>query len=89
MSPYGTFDQGGNVSEWNEAIVSGAFRSVRSGAFDDLPSSLASSFRYNGSPATGLNWIGFRVAPEPGRNLLLVAGVLSVFGLAGWRRVRT
>ncbi len=39
-SPYGTFDQGGNVSEWNEAILSNSFglwRNTRGGSFaDDL-----------------------------------------------------
>ena len=33
-SPYGTFDQGGNVYEWNEAIT-GSRRGVRGGSFDD------------------------------------------------------
>ena len=32
-SPYGTFDQGGNAWEWNEAIRYGSCRSLRGGAF--------------------------------------------------------
>jgi formylglycine-generating enzyme required for sulfatase activity len=35
-SPYGTFDQGGNVWEWNEAIIEGGFRGTRGGAFKRL-----------------------------------------------------
>ncbi len=30
-SAYGTFDQGGNVDEWNESITNGSFRGTRGG----------------------------------------------------------
>lgn len=33
-SPYGTFDQGGNLWEWNEAALSGFMREVRGGSFN-------------------------------------------------------
>ena len=36
QSPYGTFDQGGNVWEWNEAIVRASFRGIRGGSFADV-----------------------------------------------------
>ena len=35
-SPYGTFDQGGNVFEWNEAVLSGSYRGVRGGGLLQL-----------------------------------------------------
>ena len=34
-SPYGTFDQGGNVWEWNETAVSSSSRGLRGGSFSD------------------------------------------------------
>ena len=33
-SYYGTFDQGGNVWEWNDAIVSANSRGLRGGVFN-------------------------------------------------------
>ncbi len=86
-SPYGTFDQGGNVYEWNEAIISGD-RGIRSGAYFSGAINLAATSGLGFDPTSGIDAIGIRVAPEPGKDLLLVAGVLGVFGLAGWRRAR-
>jgi formylglycine-generating enzyme len=92
-SSYGTFDQGGNVWEWNEAFVSTSdqFRPVRGGAFYNESTYLAASSPLLGvSPTLEEYGIGFRVAPEPDENFLLAAGALalSVLGLAGWRRAR-
>ena len=87
-SPNGTFDQGGNVFEWNEAIISGSIRGLRGGSFDNFPFSLAASLRSNvDSPTSEFINVGFRVAslPEPGTSLLVMTGML---GLAGWRRRR-
>ena len=44
-SPYGTYDQGGNVWEWNEEIVYGSYRGIRGGSWDDDASDLAASSR--------------------------------------------
>ncbi len=63
-SPYGTFDQGGNVLEWNEALISGSIRGLREGSWATYSSNLQSSFR-NGYDPTGEGVsIGFRVASK-------------------------
>ena len=52
-SPYGTFDQGGNVWEWNEAILgAGTNRGLRGGAFDESYASLDLSCRNMNDPET-------------------------------------
>jgi formylglycine-generating enzyme required for sulfatase activity len=88
-SPYGTFDQGGNVLEWNEAtFYDNGRRELRGGSFSRTATVLASASRlFRGPSYEGYDY-GFRVAPEPSRDLLLVAGLAGVFGLAGWRRAR-
>lgn len=84
-SPYGTFDQGGNVWEWNEAtILAGERRGLRGGSFEDEDVlALAASTRVFLGVAGNYDR-GFRLAmiPEPGTGLLVIAGLL---GLAGWR----
>jgi formylglycine-generating enzyme required for sulfatase activity len=86
-SEYGTFDQGGNVWEWSEAIISGSNRGVRGGAFfiGLGPGLLAASFRSSTIPTSEGSFIGFRGAslPEPGSGPLLIMGTLG-FGV--WRR---
>jgi len=49
-SYYGTFDQSGDVWNWNDAIISGSFRGLRGGYWLDNSSYLASSYRYDYSP---------------------------------------
>ena len=89
-SPYGTFDQGGNVWEWNESIIEEGFRGIRGGSWNDGPAiALSASNRSGIGPPAQASIIGFRVAmvvPEPGTGLLVIAGLL---GVAGWRRART
>ncbi len=80
-SPYGTYDQGGNVWEWNEEIVYGSLRGVRGGSWNDLASYLAASYPGNYGPTSEDYVVGFRVAslvPEPGTGLLVMTGVLGL-----------
>jgi sulfatase modifying factor 1 len=67
-SPYGTFDQGGNVWEWNEAIPIGSCRGLRGGSFDDFDVfALHASLRYVGTnPSYEDNYLGFRVSEVTG-----------------------
>lgn len=79
---YGTFDQGGNVWEWSEAVVSSA-RVQRGGSWDNPVSHMAASNRSGFTPSFEGSFIGFRVAgiPEPSASLLLGLGSLTMVGL--------
>jgi formylglycine-generating enzyme required for sulfatase activity len=87
--PYGTFDMGGDVYQWNEADVTIASRGLRGGAWDYFSIDLAASNRSDLYPAIEYNCLGFRVAslavPEPGSIALLLAGAISLLAYA-WRR---
>ncbi|MFC1853908.1 formylglycine-generating enzyme family protein [candidate division CSSED10-310 bacterium] len=62
-SPYGTFDQGGNIYEWNEAILSSSTRGLRGGTFETPSIALHAASRSGGvAPADENFHIGFRVA---------------------------
>jgi formylglycine-generating enzyme required for sulfatase activity len=93
-SYYGTFDQGGNVSEWDETKLNSSGRVVRGGSWDYAaaltPSvyRMLASFRENEAPTFANNNIGFRVAtipavPEPSTVLLVT---FAVVGLSMRRR---
>jgi formylglycine-generating enzyme required for sulfatase activity len=86
-SAYGTFDQGGNANEWNEAVVSGSSRGMRGGSFFDVVQNLQAVSRPYNSPDGESSTFGFRVAmvPEPGSIVLLGIGAISLFANA-WRR---
>ena len=82
-SPYDTFDQGGNLSEWNETTVISFLRGERGGDWNYYPIGLAASFRGSLYPWQEEYVVGFRVAsvPEPGSITLLVCGLLSLICL--------
>lgn len=91
-SAYGTYDQAGNVSEWDEALpystgIQWTCRELRGGSFDDFAvSDMQSTARYGTYPDGGLVNTGFRVCravPEPSSILALLTGLV---GLAGLRR---
>ena len=93
-SPYGTFDQGGNVSEWNEARIDidpeDPSRAIRGGSYFNTAAELHPAIRSSGHPASEYFNVGFRVTmlPEPGGDALMLAGIAGLVGLAGWRRAR-
>jgi formylglycine-generating enzyme required for sulfatase activity len=83
-SAYGTFDQGGNVWEWNEAKTSSTYRGFRGGALDGPDVYLQASFLTGYYPAYETSGIGFRVAevaPEPSSIIALAGGLISLLGM--------
>ena len=86
VSFYGTFDQGGNLWEWTEAVLFSSARGLRGGGWGIEPTGLAASNRLPYDPSfSNSESIGFRVAsvPEPGSLLL---GGLALAGLLIGRR---
>jgi sulfatase modifying factor 1 len=87
-SPCGTFDQGGNVWEWNESIVyqdaTYAYRGRRGGSFNhDIYNLLASNRNYY-TPTVESFLLGFRVSevvPEPSSLIALAGGLISLLGI--------
>lgn len=96
-SAYGTFDQGGNVTEWNEAVIyigeDVAARGRRGGSYGGSVDFLRSSFRAVDNPTYEDYYVGFRVTqpvfpyavPEFPAALLATLGGLS--GVV-WLRLR-
>lgn len=81
-SYYGTFDQGGNVWEWNDEILFTTRRGLRGGSFNGGGSGLQSSGRVIGNPTIEDGDVGFRVSslaaiPEPSA----YAAILGCLGL--------
>jgi formylglycine-generating enzyme required for sulfatase activity len=90
-SPYGTYDQGGNVWEWNEENVS-SYRGFRGGTWGGVSSFLAADWTDVMAPETESEYVGFRIArfvpatpsvPIGGVVMPVVAGLLAMTGLVG------
>ncbi len=84
VSFYGTFDQSGNVQEWNDAVLDlpfGPERGVRGGSWF-VPAIDASSSSYY-DPSNENTDMGFRVVmvPEPTMGVMVVVGMV----LLAWK----
>ncbi len=90
LGPYGTYDMGGDVFQWNEtAVLTGgyAYRGLRGGSFNFGSDLVAASSRDEDVPMDQYYAFGFRVAasvPEPGSITLFVAGAMAAW--ICWRR---
>ena len=96
-SPSGTFDQGGNIWEWNETIMSGSsYRGQRGGAYPFWSNWFAASEGGGFWPTFEMDVFGFRVArsaPFPqGIPALSPLGLLiaaaSLLGISAYLRRR-
>lgn len=71
-SAYGTYDQCGNVFEWNDAVIAGSSRGFRGGSKTSaLDTFLRSSESLNSGPTFEVDWVGFRVASAASTNIIL------------------
>ena len=91
---YGTFDQSGNVYQWNDLDgTSGSSRGLRGGNWlNGLAFTLSSSGRGTGDPSGGVSNVGFRLAspvavPEPSTWVMGLVGI-ACGGWEMWRRRR-
>ncbi len=77
---YGTFDMGGNVWEWSDAVIDGTWRRLRGGSWESLnETSLRSAATSTMDPTMESDDYGFRVAslaeasvPEPSGMVLVM-----------------
>ena len=86
-SPFGMYDMGGDVFQWNEANISNVYRGMRGGYWGDGSGDMESSDSDSDNPLAASSVWGFRVAsvPEPSTIVLLLAGAACLLGFA-WRR---
>jgi formylglycine-generating enzyme required for sulfatase activity len=96
-SPYGTYDQGGNVWEWTESIMhvynqptNLANRNLEGGTWAYDSSYAQAAYRIDAGADYESSSIGFRMTnavPEPGALALLTTGLFGLLAYA-WRKRR-
>lgn len=85
-SYYGTCDQGGNVIEWNEAILPDSQRGVRGGYWDYHEYDLRSSARLFAPSVFEDSTLGFRLAGVPEPDCWVLLAISSHVALIRRRR---
>jgi sulfatase modifying factor 1 len=83
---FGTADQGGNVWEWNDAVISGSSRGLRGGSWGNSENNLRASYRYGNVPTNEFSNVGFRVASVPEPTSLVLMMLASGMMLARRKR---
>jgi len=66
-SPYGTFDQGGNVAQWIDSLIPQKPAGMRGGCYNGFADGLQSSSHAYPEPSEKSGYVGFRVATLPQR----------------------
>jgi formylglycine-generating enzyme len=90
-SPYGAYDMGGNVLQWDEALVLGTNREVLGDSYNGNAAGMLPSNRLAALPSVpGGEFTGFRVAsiltPEPSSLVLFGLGAAGLLLAARWRK---
>ena len=86
-SPYGAFDMGGDVWQWNEALI-GSIRGLRGGSWGNDSYSLASSSRDIYLFTNEDAFLGFRVAVIPEPSTAVLVGIAAVLWMIAWSQRR-